>query len=254
MSETSVTELVSSSGLVFTGTVSEVGASTVSGIPVNTRTIVVTVNETLNAPAGVNPPVGARITVQLSQDLPPLQEGEQQTFFTTGWVYGDSLAVTEVGRMPVEETAARTAAGAGRPQPGSLIETALAELAQTELLQHARTADAVVSGKVISLAEVAEPPSGEHDPDWWIATLRVDMVEKGDVPGLAGGVGNVAVLYANSQDVHWYRSPKPKASQTGAWLLHRTVGDTERLAPFQILHPLDLQPSAQIEFFRQLGL
>jgi hypothetical protein len=94
----------------------------------------------------------------------------------------------------------------------------------------------------------------EHYPDWWIATLEVDLVERGEVPGVTGNSGTVAVLYANSIDVHWQESPKPKASQAGLWLLHRTPDELAELAPFQLLHPIDLQPSIQLDLLRERGI
>jgi hypothetical protein len=221
---------------------------------VDERTVIVQVIEVLKGPAGMVLPPGSAITVQLSSDLLVLQPSEQATFFTNGWVYGETLAVTEVGRMPVEAVAAPTTL-AGRSVPVTEAEAALAELAQDEVLEHARAADAVVRGQVISLTQVPEPQApGEHDPDWWIATLAVDLVAKGQVPNMVDDVGRVGVLYANSLDIKWRQSLKPKASQAGLWLLHRTTGETERLAPFQISHALDLQPSIQLEFLRQQGL
>jgi hypothetical protein len=251
----SMKELLASSGLVFTGTVSEAGATSISGVPVDERTAIVQLSELLKGPAGMTLPPGSAITVQLSSDLPILQPGDQATFFTNAWIYGETLAVTEVGRMPVEAGAARTATLAGRPAPITEAEAALAELAQDEVLEHARAADAVVRGQVISLAQVPGTRAPrEHDPDWWIATLAVDLVAKGQVPNTTEGVSTVGVLYANSQDISWRESLKPKASQAGLWLLHRTTGETESLAPFQVSHALDLQPSVQLDFLRQQGL
>jgi len=108
---------------------------------------------------------------------------------------------------------------------------------------------------VVGLSAVAEAvQSREHDPSWWTATLETDLVERGELPGVSGGVGTVAVLYANSIDVRWRESPKPKAGQGGLWLLHRTTGDLARWAPFQLLHPIDLQPSIQLDLLREHGI
>jgi hypothetical protein len=254
MAEASLKQLLASAGLVFTGRLIQIGASTVSGLPDDGRLSIVEIVELLKHPPGLDLPAGARVTVRLSDDLPLPEPDEQWTFFTNGWVYGETLAVTEVGRMPVDQTAARTATFAG--QSVSIVSQALDELAQDDVLAHARDADAVVRGRVVSLSEVPEPSAPrEHDPDWWIASLGVDLVEKGDVPGFSPGqTTNVGVLYANSQDYHWREAPKPKASQAGAWLLHRAPEALQNLAPFQILHPVDLQPSVQIELFRERGL
>ena len=64
----------------------------------------------------------------------------------------------------------------------------------------------------------------------------------------------MVVLYANSIDVRWRDSPKPKAGQSGLWLLHRTEDDHAALAPFELLHQIDLQPSTQVDLLRERGL
>jgi hypothetical protein len=251
----SIKELLASSNLAFTGTVETVRATTVSDVPVNDRTVVVQVGEVLRGPPEVGVPSGSRVTVQLSPDLPPLNPGDQRTFFTNGWVYGENLAVIEVGRSSVEEAAAPTARMAGLAASVSPVAAAMAELAQDEVVEHARGADAVVRARVVGLSAVSETvQSREHDPSWWIATLETDLVERGELPGVTGGVGTVAVLYANSIDIHWRESPKPKAGQGGLWLLHRTTGELAHWAPFQLLHPIDLQPSIQLDLLREHGI
>ena len=252
MPDAMIKQLLASSGLVFTGTVSAVGTSSVAGVTADERTAVVEVTQTGKAPAEVQLPVGARVTVQLSAELPTLQPGAEATFFTNPVVYGDELAVVEVGRMPVAEVMARTAAVPGRVTPVPVIEAALIELAQEQVLEHARAADAAVRGRVISLAEAPTVPvRSEHDPQWWVAVIAVDLVAKGNLPaGHDDGVV-VNVLYANSVDIAWHESPKPKAGQAGLWLLHRTDPEHRQLASFQLLHPLDLQPSTQLELLRQ---
>jgi len=61
----------------------------------------------------------------------------------------------------------------------------------------------------------------------------------------------VSVLYANSLDVRWRASPKPKAAQEGIWLLHATVTPLTELAAFEIVHPEDLQPLERLESLRE---
>jgi hypothetical protein len=255
MPDGSIKELLASSSLAFAGTVEAVGATTVAGIPVDGRTVIVQVDELLHGPPEMALPAGSRVTVQLSPELPALTAGERAAFFTNGWVYGESLAVVEAGRSSVGEAAGRTGQMAGLEAPVSSVQVALAELAQDEVVQHAREAEAIVRGRAVGLTEV--PSAGlprEHDPDWWIATLEVDLVERGELPGVMGDSGTVAVLYANSIDVHWRESPKPKASQAGLWLLHRTPDELAELAPFQLIHPIDLQPSIQLDLLRERGI
>ena len=100
-------------------------------------------------------------------------------------------------------------------------------------------------GRVVGLEDVLEPVISEHDPDWWRATIDVSHVEKGDVQ-----TGPLPVLYANSLDVQWRLSPKPKASQEGLWILHATEGDQREAAPFGIPHPEDYQPVQSLDDLR----
>lgn len=255
MAERSVKDLVASSNFAFLGAVEEAGKSTVAGIEVDDRTVVVRVVQLLHGPPEIPLAEGSRMTVQLSPDLPALHPGEQATFFTNGWVYGDTLAVTEVGRAPVEETAPATARLADVEEPVSPVEAAAAELADDELVEHARDADLVVRAQVTALRQVPkEAPPQEHDPDWWIATLEADVVARGAVPEGTEEGGTVSALYANSLDVRWRRAPKPKAGQGGLWLLHRARDELSGFAPFELVHPIDVQPSIQLDLLRERGV
>jgi hypothetical protein len=245
----SIKALLAASSVAFAGTVETARASDVPGVEPDERTIVVRVDQLLRAPSGIRFPPGSRVTVQLSPELPPLDEGESATFFANGWVYGDNLAVTEVGRAGAGEAGASERM-AGLDTLVSPVEAAVAELAEDEVVEHAREADAVVRGHVVALAAAPkEGPPHEHDPDWWVATLEVDVVARGELPE-----PSTRILYANSLDVRWHDSPKPKAGQAGLWLLHRARDELAELAPFELLHAIDLQPSLLLDVLRERGL
>jgi hypothetical protein len=256
MPEPSMKDLLARSSLAFTGAVEEVAGTTVPDLPPDERTVVVRVDEALRAPPEVGLAAGTRVTVQLSPELPPLEAGDEATFFADGLVYGQDLAVAEVGRLAQEESIEPSGRLAGLVDEGvAPVEAALAELAHDELLEHARGADAVVRAQVTALAKVPYTgPPREHDPQYWIATLQADLVAKGDLPGMTEMGAEVQVLYANSLDVRWRECPKPKAGQGGMWMLHRTSGEQATLAPFELLHPIDLQDSIQLDVLREHGV
>jgi hypothetical protein len=253
--EATLKDLLASSTLAFTGTVTTMGSSSVAGFPADERTAVVTVREVLKAPSVLALSAGATVTVQLSPALPVLGAGESASFFTDALAYGDGVAVRELARLPAEVAADPTRPGvvSGRRRDAAV---ALRELAQEEIAAHARDADAVVRGYVVALEAVSQAQAPrEHDPHWWVATLTVDLVEKGDIP-LAAAARDpvpVRVLYANSLDHRWHDALKPKAGQSGLWLLHRTDGPMAEIAPFQVLHRMDLQPSLQLDLIRDQG-
>ena len=255
MARQSLKDLVASSGLAFAGTVQAVGETTVQGVPVDDRMVVVRVDRRLQAPLEVEIAPGSQVTVQLSPDLPRLKVGDQATFFANPAVYGEGLMVSEVGRMKDEPAPAGGARVATREDPTSGVEQALAELTQDSVIEHARDAAVIVRAHVVRLEEAQAPElPREHDPHWWIATLEADLVAKGDAPGLGEGGGTVAALYANSIDFQWREWIKPKAGQAGLWLLHQSEDELTQLAPFQLIHQEDLQPSTQLDALREAGI
>lgn len=255
MARQSLKELVASSGIAFAGTVQAVGETTVQGVPVDDRLVVVRVDRTLHAPPEVEIAPGTQVTVQLSPDLPKLGVGDQASFFANPAVYGEGLMVSEVGRMKDEPEPAGGTRAISREEPATGVEQALAELAQDSLIEHAGDAAVIVRGRVVQLEEAQTPElPREHDPHWWIATLEADLVAKGDAPGLGEGGGTVAALYANSIDFQWREWIKPKAGQAGLWLLHRSEDELAQLAPFQLIHQEDLQPSTQLDALREAGI
>jgi hypothetical protein len=260
MADPTIKDLLSRSTLAFTATVVDVGASPLPDVEADERTVVADVSDVLRAPPEVGLAPGARVTVQLSPELSPLAPGEEATFFADAWLYGEELAVSEVGRSAPADAAERTErlAPTGDEEDRdevSAVEAGLAELAQDEIIDHAREADAIVRGVVIGLNHVPTTgPPREHDAQYWIATFRVDLVAKGAPDGLYEEGGELRCLYANSLDVRWRDHPKPKAGQGGLWMLHNAPDELASIAPFELVHPIDRQDSIQLDLLREHGI
>jgi hypothetical protein len=130
--------------------------------------------------------------------------------------------------------------------------------ADTEMTQRLAQAELVVSGSA-SAPKPYSPPSiamaagtpirrvSEHDPDWWSATITVDSVEKG-----SHSAQTTEVLYPNSMDVVWSRSPKIKKGDRGVWLLHNRDHYGKPVPALAITHPLDFRPIAEASRVRSL--
>jgi hypothetical protein len=246
MSDSAVS-LMAESAFSFVGTIERVGEATMEDVPVDERTAVVRVDQLLHAPDAFAQLAGTAVTLRLAEDAELPAAGERFVFFANGLAFGASIALTEVARRPVEDVAPHLAtAHAGGAAP---LETLQAQVAAARLRYHAGTADAVVLARVVGLERVSGSPVREHDPDRWRATMHVTHVERGDPKDDS----EIRVLYANSLDVHWRDAPKPKASQNGLWLLHATQGELAELAPFEIVHPEDLQPPQNLELLRGNG-
>jgi hypothetical protein len=246
MADDTVRDLLQRSGISFVATVQQLGAATMSDIPVDDHTAVVVVDRVLHAPPAFAGLVGSHVTVQLAEGALPAV-GEQEAFFANALAFGQSLAVSEVGRVPAAEIAPHLG-GRSAPTGERPIADLQASIEADRVSQHATDADAVVIGTVIKLEKVGPAMRSEHDPDWWVATLDVQHVERGDLPQ-----GGVAVAYANSLDIRWRSSPKPKAGQGGLWMLHHSEGPVADIAPFYVPHPDDFQPVQTLDVIRSTG-
>jgi hypothetical protein len=247
VTDDTVRDLLKRSGISFVATVQRLGVATMSDIPVDNHTAVVVVDRVLHAPPAFAGLAGSPVTVQLDVGEPLPQVGDQLAFFADAVAFGETLAVTEVGRISIPEMTphlgAMAAPGGERP-----VADLQASIEADEVSQHAADADAVVLGVVAKLEKMGSRSLSEHDADWWVATLQIDHVERGEVPGQT-----VTVAYANSLDVRWRDSPKPKASQSGLWLLHRSEGAVADIAPFYLPHADDYQPVQTLDAIRAGG-
>jgi hypothetical protein len=208
-------------------------------VPASDSTAIVRVDEIIEAPGAPPDLAGQEITVQLAAHG-SVQEGEKATFFTRGWLVGNSLAVIEVGRP-----AGALSSSQAREQTQSTRRKEADEALQEEIA----SAEAIVAGTVTSVRPASIRHIGsEHDPDWHEAEIRIESVEKGHLTG-----HTIVVLFPNSDDVMWQSAPKFKQGQQGIWLLHRN--QTKFLGikdQYTALKPLNFQDRGELERIRTL--
>jgi len=247
MSDEEVLSLLRQAPFSFVGTIENVYAATMSDVTIDDRTVVVLIDQVLHAPPVFARFGGQRVTLQLAPGYDTPAVGYSAAFFVQVGAVGESVEVTEVGRLPLEELQRHTALAA---KVGGLAPfAALEERIQADSLrEHSSGAQAVVLGRVVKLEQAVPMGFSEHDPGWWRATLDVRYAEQGELEP-----GEIGVLYASSGDVAWWDAPKPQAGQDGVWLLHATDGELAELAPFQILHPEDVQPVQSLDVLRGEG-
>jgi hypothetical protein len=232
--------LIRQATFVFVGTVTKVNATTLPEVPASDSTAVVRVDEIVEAPGAPPDLAGQEITVQLAR-AGSAKEGEKATFFTRGWLLGESLAVIEVGREAAE----------GGGQAREQIQATRAKMGDEALQEEIASAETIVAGTVAGVRPASIRHIGsEHDPDWYEAEIGVESVEKGHLTGKT-----VVVLYPNSNDVMWQSAPKFKAGQQGVWLLHRDQAKLPGVKEQQYtaLKPLDFQETGQLERIRALS-
>src|SRR5215218_1323929 len=157
----------------------ELNAATMAEeVPVTQNTAVVHVDQVLQAPPMLANRDGTDITVLL-RDAQQVQEGQQATFFTNGWIYGEDIAVREVGHVE-RRVGDERAAGLAALSPGT------PENRTHRLQQRLAEAEVVVLGMVSNIGFPegydTQGPVSEHAPRLREATIQIQEVYKGDLP------------------------------------------------------------------------
>lgn len=208
----------------FKGTIKKLRSATMKEVPVTPRTAVVTVDQVIEAPSDLAGYNGQDITVQLS-GRQKVNVGQEMIFHTTGWMYGDSIAVQSLNQEAVKSSRAAILSASVDP---------IERRAQREKREHFDVADLVVSGEVVAVrmpADTSESAKGvsapastqtrigsisEHDPSWREAVIQVDKVHKG-----SHREKQVVVRFPASKDVMWHDAPKFHLGQQGFFMLHK---------------------------------
>ncbi len=199
-----VEKLTRASQLIFRGTVERPGAVNLAILKGGEDTAVVRIDEVLHVPGLLEVSRGQEVTLKLSRPG-SFKAGDAAVFFTRSWLYGENLALVEVGHTDL-----------GAAVPAQVV-AAHRKMAAEALQQRLDGAALVVAGRVIETrpsAVVDKLQETEHDPMWQEAVIAVDRVVKGDAR-----TARVVVLYPGSNDISWHRALKPQTGQDGVWLL-----------------------------------
>jgi hypothetical protein len=223
LTQSNTAELLAKSDIVFTGIVSDVAAASFAQVPASEGTLVVDVDTVHLAPPVLSIKSGDRITVAL-REPGSIRQGTRATFFATGWILGDGIAVREIGHRIETPTSESSDARMEMQQAQQMVSDA-------KLSERLRSADAVVIGRVTrvqtgSQATFLVQPMRitEHDPQWREAVIAVETGIKGATAG-----EEIVVRFPASIDIRWYATPKFEVGQEGTFILQR---DQVSGAPF----------------------
>jgi len=200
----------------FSGTVSQLGATSFEDVPKSAQTIVVRVDSVLKKPSPVSLKRGDNVTVEV-KDPSGFQEGTHANILHRWLDFGSGVAVKELAHEI-------------RPNGGESAKAASAdekayrqEQNDQELQDRLNSADFVVIGRVTEVHRWHAPKSAtphrvtEHDPDWHEAVLEIKSVLKG---GKVKG-NKMVVRFPGRNDVAWAQSPKFEKNQRGIFCLNR---------------------------------
>ena len=236
--------LVRQAGFIFSGTVTALGATNMAGVPLGEESAVVRVKSIVRGPTLLEAYVGKDITVQVL-DPHQLSVGQDLVFFANSWVYGQSIALREVGHWAIEEDLTHLRQ--------KIVEVEQ-QLADQKLERHLADAALVISGRVAQIADVARHegrPKREHDPEWTEAVIVVEHVMARRQGSGEEGKSEV-VLFAASRDIAWRRAPKLYEGQTGVWILNRVkIKELDR-EEYVVLDSLASWPREQLDHIKGL--
>jgi hypothetical protein len=236
VSTAEVDRLTRRAGFVFAGEVVRTSASTVELVEATKETAVVRVERVLQAPDDLGAERGSDVTVRVRS---PVRKGQRAVFFTVGWVAAEGLAVQEIGRQAAGDAAE--------------MEKQMGEVRRKDelaaLRRRVKEAHAVAVGKVADTKPVRKerPPASEHDPIWRTAVVVVESGEKGDMKEGE----RVEVAYASSDDVMWFRAPKPAPGDRAVFLMHRRRLEEVDVEMLAVVEPLDMQPAERLDEIRR---
>jgi hypothetical protein len=238
MSSTEVERFARRAGFVFAGEVVRTSATTIELVEPSKETAVVRVERVLQAPDDLGAEKGFEVTVRVQS---PVKKGQRAVFFTVGWISGDGLAVQEIGRQAADDSES--------------IEKQMGDVVRKDelsaLRRRVKEAHTVVVGEVADTRPVGrkeQPPASEHDPLWRTAVVVVHSGEKGD----AKEGQRVEIAYASSDDVMWFRAPKPEKGDRAVFLMHRRgLEDRENVEMLAIVEPIDMQPVERLDDIRR---
>jgi len=165
------------------------------------------IEEILHGPEVLREHQGEPITIRLGSGQ-SVTEGQEYMFFTNGWIYGATLAVTSLGIAP------------SKPGHVAKVSAAIGDKPAAAAKARADRAELVVSGHVKQIRQVPPvegAPITEHDPVWQEAVIHVGSVARGSRK--KGKAQDIVIRFAAGRDIRWAKAPKFSVGQEGVWML-----------------------------------
>lgn len=242
--------------IVFVGTIESVNAVSLASLKPSANTSVVVVEKVIGKPDAVTLAKGDRVTL-LTEGTKAPKQGQRGTFFTEGWIFGETLAV----KVLSWETAPAGAAALSSQETKAADWVQAA--AEKDLQASIKSADIVVVGSVLRiqspsvamLTESLKQMVSEHNPEWQEAVIEVQETLKG-----SSTLERVVVRFPSSPDVMWVGYPKFKAGQQGTFLLRKDsvsgastgILEGKTVTAYMAMSPKDIRSKTDVEMIKRL--
>jgi hypothetical protein len=226
--------IAETAAFVFSGSITGTGTSTLSAVPVNANTVVVSVDEVIKVPAGFRSFVGSEVTVQLRH---PLGAGSY-VFFAEPMVVGEGIAVRELAHLQGRER-------------GDAV-TAVERAYEVRMAPRLETAVLVALGAEGEIRPLLPPTEGRARVPWALARFEIERVLKGRKLRHVTLVGPVpaskrlprAPARAGRHAILILRRPPEEAIEH--------IPEDERKGALFIAETTDIQPPERFEALTQI--
>jgi hypothetical protein len=228
------------SSIVLRGSVARLNASDEPQLAPTANTVVVKVSRMYIGSEIAGDQAGRDVTVILSR-TPRFKVGDEAVFFGNPRFVGKSLTIADEGEIPAADARASTAE----------VERGVRARRDVPVRMRLAVADLVFRGKVEEVRPLDAPnaaareresePSSEHDPEWRVASVRVETPLRGVKDG------TVLIIFPASRDIMWFNSPKLQPGQEAVFIAHRPLRDElPLLRATGVLDFLRRQPAAEL--------
>jgi hypothetical protein len=224
----SIPDLVRACSFIFSGTVLELGASSVPIVAPHERLITVRLDEGLRIDPVLGDLRGSTVTVAVGS-ADHFETGQQAIFFANSAVHGRGIVVHEVAHVD--------------PKQADVVTGAVAELPRRHLISRLQDSTAVVDATVTHI----DPPGftfDQHDGLWAAAHLQVTATLKGTAP-------SPPILYfATAEWPPYDKMPRFEPGQAGIFILQlpaieMTEGGTLPEGSLVAVDGADYQPRSE---------
>lgn len=235
----SLDELVTTTeaaAFIFSGSITRTSTSTMSAVPVDANTVVVTVDEVIKVPAGLRNFAGSEVTVQLRH---PLAVGHY-VFFAGPMAVGEGIAVRELAHLE------------GRERADAMVAVERAYTAR--MTPRLEAAVLVALGTEGEIRPLLPPAERRGQVPWALARFEIERVLKGN-----GTLRHVTLVGPVPASKRLPRAPALRAGRRAILILQRPpeeavehIPEHERKGALFIAETADIQSPERFEALTQI--
>jgi len=234
-----IPKLVDASSFIFTGTVVELGKSTVANLAARANFAVIRIERSLRSDPALGNLRDRLVTVALLE-RGELQPNQRAVFFTLDWIHGGGIAAREISHVDARFE--------------SEVDSSVEQQPRRHLADRLGSSVLVIVAKVVSVKPTPFDVRWRNAPQWAVASLEsLDALRGRPTEG-------TTIMFPTSGRPTWALAPRLSEGQRSIFLLHRPpswapLPESPQFLTseaFTLLDPADVQPESQRRLIEEL--